>query len=208
MPKFNFLTINRRFSYALLFLMLCLLFLARNASAQQGAALFDFSGAKETGSKQMSMAAVQQQDIKINFNSLLPSAVGDSGLTSTRKLQIPLLDGKIYEAEQSEAEGFIQYNADEFSWKGKIKSGNFGGDVILTVKDGVMSGLIYSPTAVYEIVPQENFRHLLVEIDQSLFLDCGGSPAPPQDANVKEKVDTVLTVKQKKPNSRRKLVCV
>lgn len=202
MPKFDFLTNNQPRRYAFLFLTFCLLFLAQNAVAQQDAALFNFSGGKEIGSKQMSMAAVEQQNIKINFNSLLPSAFTESGLTSARKLQIPLLDGKKYEAEQPDSRGFIQYNADEYTWRGKIKIGDFSGDVILTVKNGAMSELIYSPTAVYEIVPQENFQHLLVEIDQSLFLDCGGSLKPPTVDKSRERVNILEQSTQSRTGGR------
>ncbi|HJQ31484.1 MAG TPA: DUF4214 domain-containing protein, partial [Pyrinomonadaceae bacterium] len=53
------------------------------------------------------------------------------------------------------------------------------GDVTLSAEGGALSGLIYSPEGVYEIVPQEGFTHLLVQIDQSRFPPCGGAlPAP------------------------------
>ncbi|HWT02319.1 MAG TPA: Calx-beta domain-containing protein [Pyrinomonadaceae bacterium] len=87
-----------------------------------------------------------------------------------------MLDGKSYEASRRSSEGFVRFAGGEFTWRGKI-FGAYGwsGDVILTVKGQAMSGLIYSPEAVYEIVPQENFRHLLVQIDQSRFQPCGGA---------------------------------
>ncbi|HEY0078608.1 MAG TPA: M12 family metallo-peptidase [Pyrinomonadaceae bacterium] len=110
---------------------------------------------------------MREQEISVNF--------GDINFEAAQGLSIPLLDGKAYEAVRSESEGFARLDADEFTWRGKIYQDGWSGDVILTVKGQAMSGLIYSPGGVYEIVPQENFRHLLVEIDQSRFPACAGA---------------------------------
>ncbi|MEJ7862325.1 MAG: Calx-beta domain-containing protein, partial [Pyrinomonadaceae bacterium] len=74
---------------------------------------------------------------------------------------------------QLESEGIVQYQSDNgYTWAGKIKGDdNFSGDVVLTVLNNSMSGLIYTPSAVYEIIPQADSRNVLVEVDQSRFLE-------------------------------------
>ncbi|MDQ4122643.1 MAG: LamG domain-containing protein [Acidobacteriota bacterium] len=140
--------------------------------------------------KRLSIAAVDQREIAIN-----PAALNLDSLSfdSTNHLQIPLFNNEIFTAVRNEKEGFIRYGSAEFSWKGKIfaKKDNedWSGDVVLTAKDGALSGLIYAPNGVYEIVPQENFRHVLVQLDHSLFPECSGSPTPPADKKPKEQVN-------------------
>ncbi|MCP4656997.1 MAG: hypothetical protein GY856_16420 [bacterium] len=53
------------------------------------------------------------------------------------------------------------------------------GDVVLTVKDGVLSGLLFAPQAVYQIVPRAGGEHRLARIDQELFPPCSGGVAVP-----------------------------
>src|ERR1051325_8347868 len=150
------------FLISLFFVASCLFFSgpSRATSAQEGTRLFELLGAEHAADAQgprppASIAAGRQQEISVNF--------GAFNFKDAKGLSIPLLDGRAYEAVRSESEGFERFADDEFTWRGKIYQDGWNGDVILSVKGQAMSGLIYSPDAVYEIVPQENFKHLLVQ---------------------------------------------
>ncbi len=139
---------------------------------QSARELFSFIESPDNSST-ASIAAVREQAIKIDF--------GKINFESTQELKIPLLDGITYKAVRTESEGFVHHTIDEFTWRGKISGeNNWSGDVILTVKGKALSGLIYSPTAVYEVIPQADFTHLLVELDQSRFPD-SIEVAPPSE---------------------------
>jgi peptidyl-Asp metalloendopeptidase len=102
------------------------------------------------------------------------------------RLALPLFDGKQSVADLIELENRAM---DDMTWRGKIEGGKVDGDVIITYRKGFYSGLIYSPTAVFEIVPRGD-THMLVQLDQSLFPDCGGgvkgndTAREPEDENV------------------------
>ncbi len=125
-----------------------------------------------------STAAVSEQEIRINFGTL--------DLASARALGLPLLDGLTRTAVRSETEGFEASADGGLVWRGKIQGpGEWSGDVTLSVKGRALSGLVYAPDGVYEIIPQQDFRHLLVKLDQHLFAPCGGAltePATPGEA--------------------------
>ncbi len=149
-------------------------------SAQEAVGLFELVSTPKALSS-VSIAGTSEQEISVNFNNI--------NFETAQKLSFTLLDGKSYEASRRASEGFVRFPGGEFTWRGKI-FGAYGwsGDVILTVKGQALSGLIYSPEAVYEIVPQENFRHLLVQIDQSRFPPCGGAiPAKRGAENTEER---------------------
>lgn len=132
--------------------------------AQKTTPIFTIEGtpAARAGAEKYSAASVKEADINIDIASLAGSG--------TQKLDIPLFDGKIYSADREEIE--IRKMGD-ITWRGKIRDGKFVGDVVLTLKNGYVAGLIYSPSAVYEIVPKGD-RQVLVELNQSLFADCAG----------------------------------
>lgn len=88
-------------------------------------------------------------------------------------LSIPLFDGEAFDARQLANEGREVFSQDNFVWRGKLKNGKFVGDVVLTFNKGSVSGLIYSPDAVYEIAPKGD-KNILIELDQSLFPPCAG----------------------------------
>lgn len=139
----------------------------------------------------ISIAAVREQEIAINFDAI--------NFETEQRLSLPLFDGQSHEAVRRDSEGFQRFASDEFTWRGKIfGEQGWSGDVVLTVKGRAMSGLIYSPGAVYEIVPQANFKHLLVQIDQSQFPKCGGGVVPEQqtgnsDANLQTSADALVS---------------
>lgn len=129
--------------------------------------LFELVGVVRTTSS-ASVAAVREQEITIRFDEV--------DFEAAKKLSFPLLDGRSYEAVRNDKEGFERFGSDEFTWRGKILAENdFTGDIVLSVKDRALSGLIYSPTAVYEIIPRADFKHLLVQLDQTRYPPCGGA---------------------------------
>jgi peptidyl-Asp metalloendopeptidase len=161
-------------------LLLCSLFYLGSSNAQnpgaptaQSSRLFELVSTKKLRSS-VSSAAVAEQEIAINLENL--------EFERAQTLNFPLFDGLTHEATRRSSEGFTRFAPDEFSWRGKIAGAvNGGGDVILTVKGKALAGLIYSPDAVYEIVPQKDFKHVLIQIDQDKFPPCGvGSSSEPK----------------------------
>jgi hypothetical protein len=134
-------------------------------TATQFTRLFELVSTKKLRSS-TSSAGIAEQEIAINFDKL--------DFEQAQNLTFSLLDGLSYKAIRRPSEGFIRFAPDEFSWRGKISHANgWTSDVILTVKGRALSGLIYSSDAVYEIVPQKDYKHVLVQIDQSQFPPCG-----------------------------------
>ena len=56
--------------------------------------------------------------------------------------------------------------ANDYSWFGKSSN---GGDVILVVRDGEITGLIHAGTNIYRVVPLGGDAHAVVKVDQSQF---------------------------------------
>jgi hypothetical protein len=158
------------------FSLACLLYVA-TAGAQSAVGpkrLFDPVGAEKLTARakrvqsEASTAAVREQEIRINL--------GAADFAEARELSLPLFGGLSYTAVRSESEGFAETPGGGLVWRGKIFGpGRWSGDVTLSFKGRALSGLVYSPEGVYEIVPQKDFAHLLVQIDQSLFPACGGA---------------------------------
>ncbi|HZB46009.1 MAG TPA: hypothetical protein VE360_12220, partial [Pyrinomonadaceae bacterium] len=116
-------------------------------------------------------AVVREQEIRVNLDSA-------DDFAGARELGLPLF-GLSYTAVRSESEGFVASPGGGIVWRGKIHGpGGWSGDVTLSVKGRALSGLIYTPEAVYEIIPRKDFGHLLVQLDQSLFPPCGGALPP------------------------------
>jgi peptidyl-Asp metalloendopeptidase len=127
-------------------------------------ALFSFNGlpAARASGERNSLASVKETDIHIDLGQLSRG--------NTPKLNLPLFDGKTYQAvgTGTEVRGMT-----DLTWRGKIREGKFEGDVLFTYKNGYVAGIIYSPAGVYEIVPRGD-RQILVQLDQGLFPDCAG----------------------------------
>lgn len=111
-----------------------------------------------------SLASVRESEIA--FDNLV--------LRTNQEIGITLFNGNTFTANRLEVEGLEIRGANDLTWRGKIIDGRFGGDVVITQKGRFYAGLIYSPDAVYEIVPKGE-RHYLVELDQDLFPPCAGS---------------------------------
>ena len=130
------------------------------SSGQNRASLFVLKENPSAKADKYSVASVRESEIEFNRQNS----------AQTERLDFPLFDGKIYEAKRVSTEIRAM---DDYTWRGKIEQGKFSGDVILTFRKGFVAGLIYSPNAVYEIVPKGE-KQILVELNQSLFPDCGG----------------------------------
>jgi len=113
--------------------------------AQTGTSLFTLvkNPEKKADAEKFSIASVRESEIDVNISSLNEA--------KTPRLTFPLFDGKNYEAVRESLE-IRQTN--DFTWRGKITQDKFVGDVILTFKAGLVSGLIYASNGVYEIVPK------------------------------------------------------
>lgn len=144
----------------------CLLIIVSNSFAQNRQPLFKLLDAPRVvgESEKSSLASVRESEIKINLK--------DRIIADAPRLEIPLFDGVNYQAVRQSLE---KKAADDFVWHGKINVGKTNGDVILTFKNNFVSGLIYAGKQVYEIVPKGD-KQILVELNQTLFPDCGGSP--------------------------------
>ena len=117
-----------------------------------------------------SIASVREAEIAIT-----PDA---ATLARQPAILIQLFDGNVREATSVTIE---LRSATDVTWTGKIAYGAVDGDVIITHRGGFVSGLIYGPTSAYEIVPRGE-KHILVELDQSLFPDCAGAVATNHEA--------------------------
>lgn len=132
--------------------------LTTSITGQKTTELFEIVGERAFVDDPSSIASVRETEIRIN--------AGISG----RKINILLPEGKTYEAVDSGSELRAM---DDRTWRGKIVEGEFEGDVVITIRKGFVSGIIYTPDKVYEIVPRGK-SHYLVELDQSRFPECGG----------------------------------
>ncbi len=130
--------------------------------SQSKVRLFSIDETPSSRADKSSVAAVREADIRLSQGADLTDR--------TMSLEISLFDGKSYEAAPREVE---TRSIDEYTWRGFIEQQGFRGDVILTFHKGFVAGLIYSPDGVFEIIPRGD-RHVLVEIDQALFPECGG----------------------------------
>jgi hypothetical protein len=140
---------------------------SQEASGQEQSPLFSLGEtlSNPTEDEKSSLASVSESEIVFNFASL-------SQINSER-LIFPLPDGKLHIAVQRKTEGFEERGKDDFTWRGELKENGLSGDVVLTFKDGSVSGLIYAGNTVYEIVLKAG-RQILVELDQNKFPDCAG----------------------------------
>ena len=127
------------------------------ASAEK---LFSLSGeARMVGENdRSSIGSVREADIVFP-----PNAVE---VLSRRKIGLQIFE-KAFDAVAVETE---RRTASDMTWRGKIGDG----DVTITYRNGIVAGLIYGPDGVYEINPRGN-KHVLMQIDQSRFPECGGT---------------------------------
>lgn len=142
----------------------CFLSFSNLTSAQKSTTFFTIidKPEKKGETEKYSVASINESEISINFKK--------QSEVNKERLSFPLFDGKIYEATRESVE--IR-TTNDFTWRGKITQNNLDGDVILTFKEGFVSGLIYVGNGVYEIAPKGEGA-ILVELNQNLFPECGG----------------------------------
>lgn len=127
--------------------------------------------ANKSQSEKLSIAEVRRQFINLRISA--------NEIKNVQELNFPLLDGVNYKAVRDSEEGLAVRGANDVTWRGKIESFP-DTSVTLTLKENALSGLIYAPAGVYEIVPQANGRHILLEINQNLFPECANEVITPE----------------------------
>ena len=141
-----------------------LIFLASAGSIfgqSKGVKVFRLSSQPTAMSIEARSSIASKREAEISFDQ---AAVGR--VAELNSIEIELFDGKSFVAERSSTE--IR-SLEDSTWRGKIDpNGKMPGDVVFTFRKGHFAGLIFSPDAVYEIVPRGD-KHFLVELDQSEF---------------------------------------
>lgn len=108
----------------------------------------------------------------------LPAAVAeraveiDAAALMQDRLLLPLPDGEVYRLEPS---GIDLRAPGDYALRGEVydRDGEPAGTATLTVKGRQVRGLISLPGAAYQIVPAEDGRHRLVEVDDRRLDPCG-----------------------------------
>ncbi len=114
------------------------------------------------GDERTSLGSVRESIIEMNYDA--------ATLSRAETLPVTVFDSKTYNAKVVNVEVRA---IDDITWRGKINTKKFSGDIFLTIKKGYAAGMIYTPEAVYEIVAKGD-KQILVQLDQSLFPDCYG----------------------------------
>lgn len=131
-------------------------------------------GASRPRGAASSVAAIDERELSANIGALAANPT---------RIALSRLDGKLFHADRT---GFEQRAPDDFTWRGRVAPGGDAseGDVTLTVKHGVLAGLITLRDEVYEI-QAHGTRPRLLKLDQSRFPPCGNddSEAAPMPAN-------------------------
>jgi hypothetical protein len=130
--------------------------------------------------QEISPAAVEAQTINVNFAALQAA--------NSQEISFPLLDGQIHKAVRDEIEGLEMRGAEDFTWRGSIV-GDKTSSVTLTIKNGILAGLIFAKSGVYEITPVKK-QQVMMRLDQDLFPSCGGEISPPKNRIADEKISS------------------
>ena len=160
-------------SVSLIFALITLLVFAgvgsRRTTASDTPKLFTIvTDAKSVAeNERSSIASVREAEIEL--------AIDAATLANRSAVKLPLFDGELNEAKVIRTE---RRSSTDVTWVGKAKFGPVDGEVSITYRNGFVSGLVYGSKAVYEIVPRGN-KHMLVELDQTLFPECGGGISDP-----------------------------
>lgn len=144
-----------------------LIFSASTAHAQKSSRpifLLTESPREKSTAERLSVASVRES--KIAFDPAEFSA-------GKATIDFPLLGGKIYRASVTSVE--IRSLSD-FTWRGKIGRADSTNEVTFTSRNGLLAGLIYTADTVFEISPKGD-THVLAQVDQSRFPECGGALA-------------------------------
>ena len=137
------------------------------AVAQDEGVIFVLSERASARSEDERSSVASRREARIAFST---KTAAEADVPS---VSFPLFDQTVHRARKA---GFERRSADDYTWRGKTLDGAVESDVILTFRKGRLAGLIYSGQQVYEIVPKGDDT-ILVELDQSLFPECGGAVA-------------------------------
>lgn len=153
---------------------------------QQEQSLFNYE-TDELSAQQSDEPAAPRQKRKIKINKLaLESKTGSD-------FSLPLPDGKSYRARPMKIE---KRAAKDLSWFGKLSGVTEGlNDVILSQKGGILSGLIYTPEALYQISSEDGVTHTISEVDPSEAPTCKNAvlPAAATDGATTEQNTSITT---------------
>lgn len=84
------------------------------------------------------------------------------------RLAMPLPGGSQIGFERT----IFQGRSGGYTWVGRLAQGD--GSAVLTVHDGLMSGIVFTPTRTFQILPEEGGGQRLAELDTSRFPPCAG----------------------------------
>jgi hypothetical protein len=137
-------------------------------SGETGSTLFEFvSGPAGTNTGRVEIVAIERVTVD-------GSAIAKNPLS----LGIPLLDGTIPRAKRI---GFERRSAENITWRGRFDEPN-AGRVTLTLRYGVVVGLIQHAGRTYVIEPIIGGGQVLKEVNQDLYPECGGAEIPGETA--------------------------
>ncbi len=89
--------------------------------------------------------------------------------SSARAFRLRLPDGPVYVVRR---DGFERRGARDVAWRGKARSAA-GSRVVLTLKNGLVSGRVVIGTDLYELRPLPDRGHSFEKLDSALFPPCG-----------------------------------
>jgi hypothetical protein len=89
----------------------------------------------------------------------------DLAALESRKLRVPLPDGRTFVVERTDLE---VRGPGDFAWRGRIagRDGTPAGDVVLTVRNGRVLGRVMVPGAAYRIFPGADGGHRMSAVDE------------------------------------------
>ncbi len=118
------------------------------------------------GTAQRSPEATHARPVRIDTSVL---AAG------SRRFRLELPDGPAFEVERDDLE---RRGEDNVTWRGRLR-GEPASRVVLTMKNGYVSGAIRSRQGLYEIKPQAGGQHVFEKLNPECFPQCGGGVLPP-----------------------------
>lgn len=116
-----------------------------------------------------SPAAVEEYEISLDLDLIRsPAPV----------LSLALPGAGVLTAHLSEIE---RRAGDSLTWTGRLGSaiGTNGRNVVLTLENGLLSGIVFLADRTFLIVPRAGGGHRLATVDPDLFPECSGAEVPP-----------------------------
>lgn len=119
-----------------------------------------------------SSAAIRERLVRVDLRAFDPARPA---------LELPLFGLENLRADRSELQF---HDLDSYTWRGDFPVGaGRGGAVTLSVRHGVVAGLIQTPEgATYELRPIGGAQHLLSEIEPNRFRECADPLLQPSPA--------------------------